>query len=177
MVLEAQQNDLLVGLAPDLIDKGVAIMQYADDTFICISHDPEKAINLKLLLYLFDLMCGLKINSQKSEIFLIGGDNNIADSYSSLFGCEVGTLPMKYLGVLVTYRNLRVSELDPLDKKFINKHDAWVGGANSYGGRLTLVNACLSSLPSYFMSLFLLCKTFLEKMDKHRRIFFWHGKN
>jgi hypothetical protein len=49
MVLEAQQNDLLVGLAPDLIEKGVAIMQYADDTVICISHDPEKAINLKLL--------------------------------------------------------------------------------------------------------------------------------
>jgi hypothetical protein len=62
MVHEAQQNDLLVGLAPDFIDKGVAIMQYVDDTIICISHDPEKAINLKLLLYLFELMSGLKIN-------------------------------------------------------------------------------------------------------------------
>jgi hypothetical protein len=39
-----------------------------------------------------------------------------------------------------------------------------------------MVNACLSSLPSYFMSLFLLCKTFLEKMDKHIRWFFWHGE-
>jgi hypothetical protein len=62
MVLEAQQNGLLVGLALDLIDKGVAVMQYADDTMICISHDPEKAINLKLMLYLFELMSGLKIN-------------------------------------------------------------------------------------------------------------------
>jgi hypothetical protein len=102
----------------------------------------------------------------------VGGDNNTADFYSSLFGCQVGTFPMKYLGVPVTYRNLRVSDLDPLDKKFIKKLDAWVGGANSSGGRLTLVNACLSSLPSYFM----LCKKFLEKMDKHRRHFFWHGK-
>jgi hypothetical protein len=70
---------------------------------------------------------------------------------------------MKYLGVPVTYRNLRVSDLDPLDKKFIKKLDAWVGGANSSGGRLTLVNACMSSLPSYFVSLFLLCKTFWRK--------------
>jgi mannosylglycoprotein endo-beta-mannosidase len=100
------------------------------------------------------------------------GDNIIAQSYSSLFGCQVGSLRMKYLGVPVTYRNLRVSDLDPLDGKFIKKLDAWVGGANSSGGKLTLVNACLSSLPSYFMSLFLLCKTFLEKMDKHRRKFF-----
>jgi hypothetical protein len=51
-----------VVLAPDLIDKGVAITQYADATVICISHDPEKAINLKLFLYLFELMSGLKTN-------------------------------------------------------------------------------------------------------------------
>jgi hypothetical protein len=36
---------------------------------------------------------------------------------------------MKYLGVPVTYRNLKVFDLDPLDKKFIKKLDAWVGGA------------------------------------------------
>jgi hypothetical protein len=40
---------------------------------------------------------------------------------------------MKYLGVPVTCRNLRVSDLDPLDSKFIKKLDAWVGGANSSG--------------------------------------------
>jgi hypothetical protein len=77
MVVEAQNNGLIVGLAPDLIDKGVAIMQYADDTVLCISHDPEKALNFKLLLYFFELMSGLKINFQKSELFLIGGDNEI----------------------------------------------------------------------------------------------------
>jgi hypothetical protein len=83
---------------------------------------------------------------------------------------------MKYLGVPVNYRSLRISDLDPLDGKFIKKLDAWVDGANSSGGRLTVVNACISSLPSYFIFLFLLCKTFLEKMDEHIRGFFWHGK-
>jgi mannosylglycoprotein endo-beta-mannosidase len=176
MVLEAQANNLLVGLIPDLIDKGVAIMQYAADTVLCISHDPEKAINLKLLLYMFELMSGLKINYQKSEIFMVGGDNTTIEYYSSLFGCQVGSLPMKYLGVPVTYRTLRNSNLDPLDSKFIKKLDAWIGGSNSSGGHLTLVNSSLSSLPSYFISLFYLNKSFLEKVDKHRRCFFWHGK-
>jgi hypothetical protein len=69
MALEAQANSLVVGLIPDLIDKGVAIMQYADDNVLCITHDPERAINMKLLLYMFELMSGLKINYQKSEIF------------------------------------------------------------------------------------------------------------
>lgn len=39
MVLKAQSNGLFVGMAPDLIDKGVAVLQYADDTVICLSHD------------------------------------------------------------------------------------------------------------------------------------------
>jgi hypothetical protein len=51
VVVEAQNNGLIVGLAPDLIDKGVAIMQYADDTVLCISHDPEKELNLTSLLF------------------------------------------------------------------------------------------------------------------------------
>jgi hypothetical protein len=163
-------------LAPDLIDKGVAIMQYADDTVLCLSHEPDKAVNLKILLYLFELMSGLKINYQKSEIFLIGGDNDIANSYTDMFGCQIGTLPMKYLGVPVSFRGLKKSDLNFIDIKFTKKLDAWVGGSSSSGGRLTLVDSCLSNLPSYIMAMFLLNKTFIEKLDVHRRRFFWHGK-
>ena len=73
MVLQAQRNGLLCGLAPDLIENGVAILQYADDTVLCVSHDVDQAINLKLLLHMFELMSGLKINFDKSEVFVIGG--------------------------------------------------------------------------------------------------------
>lgn len=124
MVLEAQNNGLLIGLAPDLIDKGVAIMQYADNTVLCLSHDPDKAINLKLLLYLFELMSGLKINYQKSKIFLIGGDNDIASFYANMFGCQIGNFPMKYLGVPVSFRCLKNSDLNFVDSKFVKRLDA-----------------------------------------------------
>ena len=73
MVLEAQSNGLIVGLASNLIDKGIAILQYADDTVLCFEHDPEKAVNLKLLLYMFELMSGLKINFLKSEVIVVRG--------------------------------------------------------------------------------------------------------
>ena len=51
MVLSAQKNSLIKGLAADLIDGGVGILQYADDTVVCFEHDIDKAINVKLLLY------------------------------------------------------------------------------------------------------------------------------
>jgi hypothetical protein len=112
MVMRAQANNMLVGLAPDLIPNGVAVLQYANDTVLCISHDPEKATNLKLLLYSFELMSRLKINFMKSEIFTIGGDNDIDDFYSHMFGCQVGTLPMKYLGVPISSVSLKTSDWD-----------------------------------------------------------------
>jgi hypothetical protein len=36
MVLQAQQNGLLDGLAPDLIDNGIAILKYADETLFYV---------------------------------------------------------------------------------------------------------------------------------------------
>ena len=62
MIKNAQKNKLITGLASDLIPEGVAVLQYADDTIICLEDDIDKAVNLKLLLYLFELMSGLKIN-------------------------------------------------------------------------------------------------------------------
>jgi hypothetical protein len=126
MVLKAQENGLLVGLAPDLIHNGIAVLQYVDDTVLCFSHDPDKAINLKLLLYMFELMLGLKINFLKSKIFTIGGDNEIASFYADMFGCQVGSLPMKYLGVPISSTSLKNSDWDFLDPKMIKKLDAWV---------------------------------------------------
>jgi hypothetical protein len=107
-----------VGLAPDLVENGVGILQYVDDTVICISHDPG-AVNLKLLLTIFKLMSGLKINFMKSELFVIGGDNAVEEFYSDLFCCQVGKLPLKFLGVPVTYSTLKNIDWDFVNAKMV----------------------------------------------------------
>jgi hypothetical protein len=38
---------------PHLVDNGLSILQYADDTIIFLDHDLEQAKNLKLLLCTF----------------------------------------------------------------------------------------------------------------------------
>jgi hypothetical protein len=87
MVASAQQNLLVTGMAEILVDKGVAILQYADDTVMCLKDNMEKARNVKLMLYLFEQMSGLKINFKNSETILIGGDNNLTTQYADLFNC------------------------------------------------------------------------------------------
>ena len=73
MILNAQKNNLFKGLAADLIPNRVAILKYADDIVICIEDNIDKAVNLKLLMYLFELMSGLKISFLKSEVLCVGG--------------------------------------------------------------------------------------------------------
>lgn len=53
MILKAQSKNLLVGLV---------YYNIADGTVLCINHELDKAINYKLLLYMFELMSGIKIN-------------------------------------------------------------------------------------------------------------------
>ena len=54
---------------------------------------------MKLLLYLYKLMSGLKINFSKSEIVIIHGDGALDLQYAELFNCQIGKFPIRYLGV------------------------------------------------------------------------------
>lgn len=175
MVLKAQSNNLITGLAANLIPNGVAILQYADDTILCLEDDIEKARNVKLLLYLYEAMSGLKINFMKSEVVLVNGDNLLAQQYATIFNCQIGIFPLRYLGVPVSPSRLHVVDWAPLEGKNRKKLDVWKGGSMSIAGRTTLINSSLSSTFIYHMSMYLLPKTIVDKLDKQRRTFFWQG--
>jgi hypothetical protein len=52
-------------LISHIISKEVAILQYADDTIVCLKHSLEGATHMKLLLYLYEMMAGLKNQFQQ----------------------------------------------------------------------------------------------------------------
>ena len=120
-------------------------------------------------------MSGLKINFTKSEVIMISQDNEQSLRYAGMFNCATGSWPIKYLGVPVAGSRIQISDWIPLVEKINKRLDGWKGSALSLGGRLTLLNACLSSIPIYSMSLYLLPKTILEKIDNIRKRFFWQG--
>jgi hypothetical protein len=123
MIHQAQGNGLIVGLIEHIIPHGVAILQYADDTIICLKHDLANVRNLKLLLYLYEMMAGLKINFNKSEIVMLNDHDNLALSYAEIFNCQIGYFPIKYLGVPVSSRRLHVIDWLPLLEKNAKRLD------------------------------------------------------
>ena len=174
MIKQAQRNGLITGLASNLIDKGVAVLQYADDTIICLENNMEGARNMKLLLYIYKIMSGLKINFSKSEIVMINGDADQENQFSDLFNCQVGKFPIRYLGVPVSPSKLHLVDWAPLIEKNNKKLDNWKGSSMSIAGRATLINSSLSSTFIYHMSMYLLPKTILNTLDRQRS-FFWQG--
>jgi hypothetical protein len=87
MILRAQSNNLFSGLVDHIISKGVVVLQYDDDTIICLKQGVEGARNMKLLLYLYEMMAGLKINFYKSEVITINDEDNWAEVYARIFNC------------------------------------------------------------------------------------------
>ena len=175
LIKRATNQGQLEGVVPHLIDGGLSILQYADDTILFMDDDLEKARNMKLLLCTFDQISGLKINFHKTEVFCFGEANDSLDQYLDLFQCKQGSLPMKYLGIPIHQRRLRNSDWNLVEERFEKCLSSWKGKHLSVGGRLTLINSVLNSLPVYMMSFFEIPKGVLKKLDYFRFRFFWQG--
>ena len=99
----------------------------------------EKAMNLKILLYMFELMSGLKVNFQKTEILTIGGDAKIDKGYAEVFNCENGHFPIKYLGLPLTLRKQTPAQVQYLVDQMAYCMLKWKAALMPKSGRLTLV--------------------------------------
>jgi hypothetical protein len=61
---------------------------------------------MKLILAFFEQLSDLKINFHKSDFFCFDKAKDDENNYIAIFGCEVGSLPFKYLGIPIHYRTL-----------------------------------------------------------------------
>ena len=54
IIAGAKEDGQVKGVVPHLVEEGLSVMQYTDDTIIFLDHDIDKAKNMKLLLCLFE---------------------------------------------------------------------------------------------------------------------------
>jgi hypothetical protein len=163
------------GVLGDLVPGGISHIQYADDTVITIDGYDRSILNLKLILYCFKWMSGLKINFHKSEVFVFGAVQQERERMANMLNCSLGTWPMKYLGIPISDGRLKPSAFDHIVGKMEKSLDPWKGKHLSSGGRLILTNSCLSSLPIYTMGFYLLPNKIHKKMSSIRANFFCQG--
>lgn len=131
--------------------------------------------NLKLILYCFEWLSGLKINYHKSEVYVFGVQQEEKERLANMLNCVLGELPMKYLGVPVSFKHLNSNAFSFLTQKLIKRLDPWRGKFLTSGGRQILTNTCLSSVPLYYMGFYWLPDGVHKQMDRVRATFLWQG--
>jgi hypothetical protein len=154
IISRAKEDVQVGGLIPQLVEGGVSILQYADDRILFMEHDIDKAVNMKLILCLFEQLPSLKINFHKSELFCFGKEKDSQDDYKEIFGCAIGALPFKYIDISIHFRKLLIKEWKVIEDRFEKKLASWIDKILSYGDRLILINLVLISLPMFLLSFF-----------------------
>ncbi|GKV51347.1 hypothetical protein SLEP1_g58014 [Rubroshorea leprosula] len=153
----------------------VSHLQYADDSILFSKATESNIWAAKSIMRIFELALGLKINFQKSQLLGMNVSKEWLSKMSYILNCKIGIFPCKYLGVPIGGNAKSISMWKPLVKSFEKKLSSWKGRFLSLGGRIILLNAVLSTLPVYTMSVHLLPKGLILSLDKIRRNFLWGG--
>ena len=131
----------------------VSHLLYADDTILFCDAHPEQLLYIRMILTCFEAVTSLKVNMTKSEMVPIEEVNGLSALVDLLY-YHIGSLPLQYLGMPLgaSYKVLAIWNL--IIEKIERRLAGWQKIYLSKGGRLTLLKSTLSSLPTYYLSLF-----------------------
>ncbi|PON50055.1 hypothetical protein TorRG33x02_315750 [Trema orientale] len=92
-----------------------------------------------------------------------------------MVGCELGEWPTKYLGMPLGGNPRYASFWEPVVDKVAKRLDKWKKAFLSKGDRLTLIESILSSIPTYYLSLFTIPIAVAMGLETIMRDFLWNG--
>lgn len=153
------------GFSPGGWDLMISHLQFADDTIIFCNNSQRQIRLLRCVIRCFEAVSGLCINLAKSFIFVVGDVPNIDDLVMDL-GCRLGSLPAMYLGMPLVTSYKQKEVWDPILDRIRKRLVGWKAQHLSKGGRLTLIKASLSSIPTYYLSLFVVPSAICKEIER-----------
>lgn len=149
MFNNAWNYDILHGVK--LGDPGVKVchLHNVDDFLIMMTKGGEDLCTIKLILYLFEGLIGLMVNSNKTCLYT--SQRNIEPSIylAKIMHYSTCSLPLTYLGIPLSGGLPRKQDWDILINMISSKLVVWKSKLLSLRGRLTLFNSVLTSIPTY----------------------------
>ena len=160
----------------ELDEKGFPVIQYVDDTLILLKASQREVFSFKAWLNSFAHSTGLKVNYYKSCLYPINLSHENAAFFAGLLRCNIGTMPFTYLGLTMGTTRPRVVDFAPL----VDRVERRLTASSQFlpqGGRLTLINSVLSSIPTYYMCSLQLPISVVKAIDTSRKNCLWRGNN
>ena len=152
---------ILDGRGEELV---ISHLLYANDMLLFCDANKDQLKFLSWTLMWFEVVSGLKINLNKSEIIPIGIVADVEELASEL-GCKVRSLPTSYLALLLGAKHKAIGVWDSVEERFRKRLASWKILYISKGGRVTLIRSPLSSLPIYYLSLFRMSQKVCPRLE------------
>jgi len=164
------------GLLLPLHSTGQRLSLYADDVALFIRSEEDDLQITKNLLQVFEEASGLRTNLQKSCVIPIHCDGEVAEVVNSTLQCSTTSFPTTYLGLPISDRKLRRSDLLIWIEKIAIKLPGWKAPLMSLAGRAVLVRYVITAIPIYLLIAIRVPKWFIRAVDKIRKSFLWKGR-
>jgi hypothetical protein len=149
------------------------MLQFADDTILMGKGTWDNLWTIKTILRSFELVSGLKINFVKSKLYGINIDPSFLSAGSAFLSCRSDTIPFKFLGIPVGANPRRRATWKPIVESMEKRLTTWSSRHLSFGGRITLINSVLTSLPLYFFSFYKAPRCVIQQLVRIQRNFLW----
>jgi hypothetical protein len=140
------------------------------------SFTKPEGVYLKSLLHNFGESTGLRVNYHKSYMVPLNVPETKIQELSSIFGCQIASMPFTYLGIPMGTTKPRMDDLTPLMDRIERRLNA-CSVYLSYSGRLEMVNTVLTSTATYAMCSIKLPVGVIENIDRIRKQCLWRGNN
>lgn len=102
-------------------------------------------------------------------------DKPEVQEWADILGCQLGSLPLEYLGANIGANPRRRVFWKPLLEKFNKKLANWKSSSLNQPCRKILVKSCLNSVPIYWFQLHKVPKGVLTVIDKKKEEDFFGG--
>ncbi|RVW20057.1 LINE-1 retrotransposable element ORF2 protein, partial [Vitis vinifera] len=147
MLLKAEERNVLEGFKVGRNRTRVSHLQFADDTIFFSSSREEDMMTLKNVLLVFGHISGLKVNLDKSNIYGINLEQNHLSRLAEMLDCKASGWPILYLGLPLGGNPKTSGFWDPVIERISRRLDGWQKAYLSFGGRITLIQSCLTHMP------------------------------
>jgi len=108
-VKKAEEMGMYSGFKVGSSGLSVSNPQYIYDTLFIGEETMDNLLAIKSVPRCFKLACGLRVNFAKSCVMGITVDSAFLGMVDTLLHCSMGSIPFKYLGLLVGANPRRIS--------------------------------------------------------------------
>ncbi|WZZ04139.1 hypothetical protein YC2023_090060 [Brassica napus] len=173
-LLRARFDSGYIKYHPQTEDLAISHLMFADDVMVFFDGGSSSLHGIVETLDDFASWSGLVTNFNKTQLFT-AGLNLVETAAISSYGFTTGSLPVRYLGLPLMSRKLRVSEYEPLMDKIRCRFVGWAVKKLSYAGRLQLIVSVITGTVIFWITTFVLPKSCIRKIESLCSRFLWSG--